>query len=242
MLMSTDKKRIFSSAQEESSNSTNNLENDNNEIDDNINSNKKRRYITETSKPDSDKKKSNNTQEISNNLVAAYEKIHEERKNLAIYPAKDYIVQEFLNTNVMIVVGETGSGKTTQIPQFIYESYLKPLNEQKKQESLEEQANESEKDPKEIKRRRNFVPQKIAITQPRRVAAISISQRVSDELYDPIDNPTPILGEKVGYCIRFEDFTNKEKTELKYMTDGMLLRESQLFFILFSDFSIKNSH
>ena len=57
----------------------------------------------------------------------------------------------------------------------------------------------------------------IAITQPRRVAAISIAKRVSEEL-------GVRLGEEVGYSIRFEDVTS-EKTKIKYMTDGMLLRE-----------------
>lgn len=57
----------------------------------------------------------------------------------------------------------------------------------------------------------------IAITQPRRVAAISIAKRVSEEL-------GVRLGEEVGYSIRFEDVTS-QKTKIKYMTDGKLLRE-----------------
>ena len=60
----------------------------------------------------------------------------------------------------------------------------------------------------------------IACTQPRRVAAMSVAKRVSEEL-------DVELGEEVGYSIRFEDLTSK-KTILKYMTDGMLLREAQL--------------
>lgn len=58
----------------------------------------------------------------------------------------------------------------------------------------------------------------IACTQPRRVAAMSVAQRVADELDFK-------LGEEVGYSIRFEDCTS-DKTFLKYMTDGMLLREA----------------
>ena len=58
----------------------------------------------------------------------------------------------------------------------------------------------------------------IACTQPRRVAAMSVSKRVSEEL-------DVELGEEVGYSIRFEDMTGT-KTVLKYMTDGMLLREA----------------
>ena len=57
----------------------------------------------------------------------------------------------------------------------------------------------------------------IAVTQPRRVAAISIAQRVASEM-------NTSLGKLVGYSIRFEDVTSPD-TAIKYMTDGMLLRE-----------------
>lgn len=58
----------------------------------------------------------------------------------------------------------------------------------------------------------------VACTQPRRVAAMSVSKRVSEEM-------DVVLGEEVGYSIRFEDLSGP-KTVLKYMTDGMLLREA----------------
>jgi pre-mRNA-splicing factor ATP-dependent RNA helicase DHX15/PRP43 len=58
----------------------------------------------------------------------------------------------------------------------------------------------------------------VACTQPRRVAAMSVSKRVAEEM-------DCTLGEEVGYTIRFEDLTS-QKTQLKYMTDGMLLREA----------------
>ena len=88
----------------------------------------------------------------------------------------------------IVLVGETGSGKTTQIPSLMLEAGLA--------------------------RNRRMV----ACTQPRRVAAMSVSKRVSEEL-------DVELGEEVGYNIRFEDVTGP-KTVLKYMTDGMLLREA----------------
>ncbi|KZS95211.1 P-loop containing nucleoside triphosphate hydrolase protein [Sistotremastrum niveocremeum HHB9708] len=88
------------------------------------------------------------------------------------------------------MVGETGSGKTTQIPQFVCYSDL-PHTKGKL----------------------------IACTQPRRVAAMSVAKRVADEM-------DVQLGEHVGYSIRFEDMTTPGTTFLKYMTDGMLLREA----------------
>ena len=57
----------------------------------------------------------------------------------------------------------------------------------------------------------------IAVTQPRRVAAITLAQRVSDEVGTP-------LGGRVGYSIRFDEVTSPQ-TRIKFMTDGMLLRE-----------------
>jgi HrpA-like RNA helicase len=62
-----------------------------------------------------------------------------------------------------------------------------------------------------------YKDKRIVITQPRRVAAISIAKRVSEELGRP-------LGTSVGYQIRFEDVSSSE-TKIKFVTDGMLLRE-----------------
>src|SRR6201992_3779670 len=95
----------------------------------------------------------------------------------------------FHSTQILVFVGETGSGKTTQIPQFVLYDDL-PQYEAKM----------------------------VACTQPRRVAAMSVAQRVAQEL-------DVELGEEVGYSIRFEEKSGP-KTILKYMTDGMLLREA----------------
>jgi pre-mRNA-splicing factor ATP-dependent RNA helicase DHX16 len=87
----------------------------------------------------------------------------------------------------LIVEAETGSGKTTQLPQYLHEAgYTKG-------------------------------GLKVGCTQPRRVAAMSVAARVAEEM-------GVRLGQEVGYSIRFEDATS-DKTVLKYMTDGMLLRE-----------------
>nr|XP_039255538.1 ATP-dependent RNA helicase DHX33-like [Styela clava] len=118
---------------------------------------------------------------LSQNALAAV------RRSLPIFSARDRLIQELKKSPTVIVIGETASGKTTQIPQFLLKAGLGKTG-------------------------------CIACTQPRRVAAITIAQRVSAEL-------NVKLGEEVGYCVRFEDCTN-EKTRIKYMTDGMLLRES----------------
>ncbi len=95
----------------------------------------------------------------------------------------------YQKSQILVFVGETGSGKTTQIPQFVLYDDL-PQSERKQ----------------------------VCCTQPRRVAAMSVAQRVAQEM-------DVKLGEEVGYSIRFEDMTS-QKTILKYMTDGMLLREA----------------
>lgn len=110
-----------------------------------------------------------------------------QRFNLPIYTGRNAIIAEVRRKDNVIVVGETGSGKTTQIPQYLHEARLTKLGA-------------------------------IACTQPRRVAAISIAQRVAKEM-------SVQLGEEVGYTVRFEDVTSA-RTRVKYMTDGMLLREA----------------
>lgn len=97
------------------------------------------------------------------------------------------LTKHLLENDTLIVIGETGSGKTTQIPQFLYHSRLGERGT-------------------------------IAVTQPRRVAAISISTRVAKEM-------KTTLGDVVGYTVRFEDHTSRN-TKIKFVTDGSLLREA----------------
>lgn len=103
-------------------------------------------------------------------------------------------------------VGETGSGKTTQLTQYLHEDGYSKYG-------------------------------MIGCTQPRRVAAMSVAKRVSDEMGTQLgqysfaaicflgDMFESFLGDEVGYAIRFEDCTS-DNTVIKYMTDGILLRES----------------
>lgn len=107
---------------------------------------------------------------------------------LPVHKQREECLDLVRNNQITILVGETGSGKTTQVPQFLCFEYAKKTGKI------------------------------VACTQPRRVAAMSVAQRVADEM-------DVKLGEQVGYTIRFEDCTSNS-TILKYMTDGMLLREA----------------
>ncbi|XP_071657135.1 pre-mRNA-splicing factor ATP-dependent RNA helicase DHX16 isoform X2 [Patagioenas fasciata] len=109
------------------------------------------------------------------------------RRDLPIFPFREQLLEAIAQHQILVIEGETGCGKTTQIPQYLHEEgYTRG-------------------------------GQKIGVTQPRRVAAMSVAARVALEMGTK-------LGNEVGYSIRFEDCTS-ERTVLKYMTDGMLLRE-----------------
>ncbi|TNY22825.1 P-loop containing nucleoside triphosphate hydrolase protein [Rhodotorula diobovata] len=120
-----------------------------------------------------------------------YADIFTVRKKLPVHQQMDEFLQMFNANQFVVLSGETGSGKTTQIPQYVAYADLPHLRRPGLQ---------------------------VACTQPRRVAAMSVAKRVADEM-------DVALGEQVGYSIRFEDCTSPN-TFLKYMTDGMLLREA----------------
>ena len=107
---------------------------------------------------------------------------------LPILSKKDDIIDAISNHPVVIISGETGSGKTTQIPKFCLAAGC-------------------------------GVDGKIGCTQPRRIAAMTVSKRIAEELGET-------LGESVGYKIRFKDKTSPNAF-IKIMTDGMLLAETQ---------------
>ncbi|WP_399139068.1 ATP-dependent RNA helicase HrpA [Streptomyces sp. NBUA17] len=136
--------------------------------------------------------------EIEAEVAKAEQRIGERRARVpdVSYPAqlpvsqkKDEIAAAIRDHQVVIVAGETGSGKTTQIPKICVELG-------------------------------RGVRGMIGHTQPRRIAARTVAERVADELDTP-------LGETVGWKVRFTDQVNPESTFIKLMTDGILLAEIQ---------------
>lgn len=122
--------------------------------------------------------------------VERSEEIQNARMGLPVVGEEQKIMEAIHNNSTIVIWGATGSGKTTQLPQFLFESGFG-----------------SPDSPN---------PGLIGVTQPRRVAAVSMANRVSQELGQHSD--------KVSYQIRFESTTSKN-TAIKFMTDGILLRE-----------------
>lgn len=112
-----------------------------------------------------------------------------QRQKLPIFMHRTNILYLLEKYETVVIVGETGSGKSTQIPQYLHESGWT-----------------SEK-------------WKICVTQPRRVAVVTVATRVAEERGS-------FVGGEVGYCIRFDDCCDPEATRVKFVTDGVLLRET----------------
>ncbi|KAH9515060.1 ATP-dependent RNA helicase dhx37 [Bulinus truncatus] len=112
----------------------------------------------------------------------------EARLKLPILAEEQVVMETIIENPVVIICGETGSGKTTQVPQFLYEAGY---------------AHETGV---------------ICVTEPRRVAAISMAKRVAKEMN--------LTDREVSYQIRFEGNTTPD-TKIKFVTDGVLLKEAQ---------------
>ncbi|KAG2771712.1 putative ATP-dependent RNA helicase [Phytophthora cactorum] len=125
------------------------------------------------------------------------------RMQLPVCSSEQEIMEAITDNDVIILCGETGSGKTTQVPQFLYEAgYGHP----------DHPSNSG----------------RIGVTQPRRVAAVSTAKRVAEELNVPFGAPKG----HVGYQIRYDAEHVSEHTRIKFMTDGILLKEIQQDFLL----------
>ncbi|RHY41746.1 hypothetical protein DYB34_004188 [Aphanomyces astaci] len=111
-----------------------------------------------------------------------------QRASLPVGQFKQHILDTIASNQIVVCIGETGSGKTTQIPQFLLEAGY-------------------------------ATSKRIAITQPRRVATVAVAKRVGEEL-----EASGLSVHAVGYTIRFDDHTSAS-TKIKFMTDGILVRE-----------------
>jgi len=116
--------------------------------------------------------------------------IEEARLGLPIVAEEQRIMEAIYHNPIVVIWGETGSGKTTQVPQFLYEAGFGHPDSPN--------------------------PGMIGVTQPRRVAAVSMAKRVADELGG--------LDGNVSHQIRFDSSVGR-KTTIKFMTDGILIRE-----------------
>jgi|UPI0005819DBE ATP-dependent RNA helicase DDX35 len=123
-----------------------------------------------------------------------------QRMLLPIYKHRRQFLYSIEKNGVVVIVGVTGSGKSTQIPQYLLENGWADNDFQ------------------------------IVCTQPRRIAATTLAKRVSEELGTS-------LGSQVGYCVRYEERLSHQ-TRIKYVTDGILLREATLNDPLLSKYSV----
>ena len=146
----------------------------------------KSRWGDSKKKKENDKNKTNKNKPKDPNFKNIRQNIFNFRRSLPIWGCKRQIIEIVSQNQTTILIGETGCGKSTQVPQFLVDS---------------EELNGCS----------------IAVTQPRRVSAISLADRVAFERNCK-------TGSYVGYSVRF-DTKASPKTNIKFVTDGMLLRE-----------------
>ncbi|KAJ3223555.1 putative ATP-dependent RNA helicase DHR1 [Clydaea vesicula] len=114
------------------------------------------------------------------------------RVNLPVVAEEQPIMEAIFENDVVILCGETGSGKTTQVPQFLYEAGFGDSSHP-------------------------LFSGMVGVTQPRRVAAVSMAKRVSEEM--------ALKNGEIGHQVRYDSSTVGPLTRVKFMTDGILLRE-----------------
>lgn len=151
-------------------------------------------------------KRAESTRPATAVTVPRADDIQSARMELPVLQEEQKIMEAIHNNPVVVICGATGSGKTTQVPQMLFES------------GYAGSGTTMDLQPSGPKRGM------IGVTQPRRVAATSVANRVSHELGSAHNN-------KVAHQVRYDTSVNQE-TAIKFMTDGILLREIQQDFIL----------
>jgi HrpA-like RNA helicase len=180
---------------------------------------KQRRAVRRDAKAESSTKKKNNNIVMTPNkskksqadMKQRARELDAARRALPIAGAESFLVQSIRDNACVIIVGETGSGKTTQLPQYLLAAgdFTKPPSTTTSATTSTPTTPPTTTTSTKHSKRKAF---QIGVTQPRRVAAMSVATRVAEEYGCR-------LGETVGYCIRFEDVTSPT-TVLKYQTDG----------------------
>lgn len=142
-------------------------------------------------------------------LLRVAKELEKGRRELPIWSKKADIRWALRNNDVLLLNGETGSGKSTQTPQFLYTEpwCQKTTVKIENNDGIQEEAS---------------VGGMIAITEPRRVAAITLARRVARELGSSVEKGTE--HGTVGYSVRFDTFVPRG-TKIKFLTEGMLLQE-----------------
>ena len=151
-----------------------------------------------------------------------------QRTKLPVYQYKKEICHMVAEQEVVLIIGETGSGKSTQIPAYLDEYGL--TRQSSKKRRLQQQQQERQGPKPQIHSHSIHHGRSICITQPRRVAAMTVAKRVAEEM-------GCLPGTAVGYRVRFDDCTDlsasrgagtssSNLTRIIYATDGMLLREA----------------
>ena len=145
------------------------------------------------SKPGFDLKSERQNEGVGAGSFVAYNpnislSLQQQRQRLPVFKYRNHILYSLEKYQTLVLSGSTGSGKSTQVPQYLYEAgwtndvYI------------------------------------IGVTQPRRVAATTVANRVAEEM-------GTFIGQEVGFAIRFENCCDDVITKIKYMTDGFLVRE-----------------
>ena len=185
--------------------------------------NRRSSYLLVSSSMATSSSKNNKTSAVLLSLQEERLRLSKIRKELPVYAFKQEILRKLRETDVLLVMAETGSGKSTQIPAYLEEGGLLSASNNDNDSKSKKHSKYKNKGSLFSSSRASSLSlqhaRSICVTQPRRVAAMTVARRVAQER-------GCVLGTTVGYRVRFDDCSHFRKTKLLYATDGMLLREA----------------